>query len=151
MASEERLGVEGAFGMRRLLLELLSFGFLGSFGAGLSRLIFLYRRGNRGTFGSHFFWINALYELIGFGILGHAAYLTAQRLKYGGSVLDLQTVPIVPGGILAGTVRLSRPLLYRHPIHLPVQFGPVTGVRGNTAANGDTRSTTLYSAMAGQL
>jgi len=48
----------------------------------------------------------------------NAIRLVRRASQYGLSVLELKTVPAVPGGVLAGTIQISRPLIYKEAINV---------------------------------
>ena len=60
------------------------------------------------------------YLFFGFGLLllVLATYVTISRFRYGWPVLELQTFASVPGGVLTGTIRIPKPLVYREGIQL---------------------------------
>jgi|GEM_PF-4429279 len=45
-----------------------------------------------------------------------AIHVVRRALQYGRSELELKTLPAVPGGVLAGCIRIARPLIYKEAI-----------------------------------
>ncbi len=63
-------------------------------------------------------WVFCVFIAMGLLPLALATYVTISRFRYGWPVLEFQTFASVPGGVLTGTIRIPKPLVYREGIHL---------------------------------
>ncbi|HEY1922898.1 MAG TPA: hypothetical protein VGG44_09025 [Tepidisphaeraceae bacterium] len=63
-------------------------------------------------------WFGAVFSLVGLFILWQAVYASIAVAKYGRSIFESPWLPAACGGILTGTIRIARPLLFREPIHI---------------------------------
>jgi hypothetical protein len=63
-------------------------------------------------------WFFGIFYSFGLVMLLIAGYVTMSRVRYGRSVLELQTLGCTPGGVMTGAIRIPRPLIYRDSIHL---------------------------------
>jgi hypothetical protein len=62
--------------------------------------------------------IAVVFVAVGLWMIVRAIRATARAAHFGKSVLSLQTLPASPGGTLAGTIHLPRPLSATGPLHL---------------------------------
>src|SRR5829696_1857403 len=81
-------------------------------------------------------YIPLIFPVIGLIPLAIAAYLTARYLKFGRSVLELETLPGCIGGWLAGTIRTTVALREHESVRLALRC-----VRRATRGSGKNRRT----------
>jgi hypothetical protein len=87
----------------------------------------LYLAENKGSI-----WPAVFVSVPGVALFVAGSYSLMCLIKYGRSVFDAPSLPAFCGGGLAGTIRLSKPLVYREPIQLRLSCVQlVSGNRGS--------------------
>jgi len=84
----------------------------------------------KGNYGPAFVLI---FPIIGLGLLFWAVTLTLRWLRFGESVFEMACVPGAVGGVLEGTIRLSRPMRPEGPVKLRLNCIARTTSRGGNS------------------
>jgi hypothetical protein len=84
----------------------------------------------------------ALFPLVGVLLLALAIYQTMRRLKFGRSILVMETMPGCVGGWLAGNVQTRAPIVADNGVHLALRC--IRRVTTGSGKNSSTNETTLW-------